>query len=144
MDSARAIEHLVYAYAERIDAGDLAAVAELFTCGRIQAAPGAWSTRAPNRCQSMYDNGPPPVPTARRPARHHERVDHRGRRQRHRIRPLVLHTVFQATEDLPLQAIIAGHYHDTFHRVDDAASLRHRENFVDLTGDLSRHLKFDL
>ena len=39
-DHARAIENLIYTYAERIDAGDLDGVAELFEHGRIEAAPG--------------------------------------------------------------------------------------------------------
>ena len=39
-DNAREIENLVYTYAERIDAGDLDGLAELFRHGRIQAAPG--------------------------------------------------------------------------------------------------------
>ena len=37
-DPARAVENLVYAYAERIDAGDLVGVAELFRHGRIQTS----------------------------------------------------------------------------------------------------------
>ena len=35
MDSAREIENLLYTYAERIDAGDLDGVADLFAHGRI-------------------------------------------------------------------------------------------------------------
>jgi hypothetical protein len=35
IDSARQIENLLYTYAERIDAGDLDGVAELFAHGRI-------------------------------------------------------------------------------------------------------------
>jgi hypothetical protein len=53
-------------------------------------------------------------------------------------------TVFQATEELPLQAIIAGRYHDTFHRVQGAWCFDTREMFVDLTGDLRHHLLIDL
>ena len=34
-DDARAIEDLLYTYADRIDAGDLDGVAELFTHGRV-------------------------------------------------------------------------------------------------------------
>ena len=40
-DSAREIENLLYSYAERIDAGDLGGVADLFIHGRIKAAPDA-------------------------------------------------------------------------------------------------------
>ena len=40
-DHAREIENLLYVYAERIDAGDLEGVAELFTHGRIRPDPEA-------------------------------------------------------------------------------------------------------
>ncbi len=40
-DAAREIENLLYIYAERIDAGDLAGVAELFSHGRIRPGPDA-------------------------------------------------------------------------------------------------------
>ena len=39
-DLAREIENLLYAYAERIDSGDLDGVAELFTHGRIHGVEG--------------------------------------------------------------------------------------------------------
>ena len=40
-DAAREIENLLYLYAERIDAGDLPGVAELFSHGRIRPGPDA-------------------------------------------------------------------------------------------------------
>jgi hypothetical protein len=52
--------------------------------------------------------------------------------------------VFQQTDELPLQAIIAGRYHDTFRRVEGRWWFDTREMFVDLTGDLSHHLLFEL
>jgi len=54
------------------------------------------------------------------------------------------YTVFQQTDVLPLQPIIAGHYHDTFHRVDGRWWFDTRSMFVDLKGDLSQHLLFEL
>ena len=54
------------------------------------------------------------------------------------------YTVFQQTEALPLQPIISGHYHDDFHRVDGEWWFDTRRMFVDLTGDLSHHLLFEL
>ena len=50
--------------------------------------------------------------------------------------------VTQATPDLPLQVIVTGHYHDTFHRVDGAWWFDTRIMFVDQVGDTSHHLKF--
>ena len=52
-------------------------------------------------------------------------------------------TVFQQTGELPLQPIISGRYHDSFERADGAWRFRTRRMFVDLWGDLSKHLLFD-
>jgi 3-phenylpropionate/cinnamic acid dioxygenase small subunit len=143
-DSARQIENLVYAYAERIDAGDLAGVAELFRNGRIQAAPGVCFEGADavrglyESATRLYDDGTPRT-------RHVttnvtvEVDDDAGTGSARSY-----YTVFQQTDELPLQPIIAGHYHDTFHVVDGQWAFDTREMFVDLTGDLSHHLLFEL
>jgi hypothetical protein len=49
-------------------------------------------------------------------------------------------TVFQARPDFPLQPIIAGRYHDRFERIN--GGWRHSDHliFLDLFGDLSRHV----
>jgi 3-phenylpropionate/cinnamic acid dioxygenase small subunit len=143
-DSAREIENLVYTYAERIDAGDLAAVAELFRHGRIEAAPGVIVEGAEKvrrlyeGSTRLYEDGTP--------------------RSRHVTTNVIIevdddagtaaarasYVVFQQTDELPLQAIIAGRYRDTFHRVDGHWCFDTRQMLVDLTGDLSKHLLFEL
>ena len=55
-----------------------------------------------------------------------------------------MYTVFQQTETLPMQAIIAGRYHDTLRRIDGTWRLVERRYFADLIGNLSDHLTFDL
>ncbi|MEM8708376.1 MAG: nuclear transport factor 2 family protein [Actinomycetota bacterium] len=55
-----------------------------------------------------------------------------------------MYTVFQQTATIPIQAIIAGRYHDSFRRIDGAWHLTERRYFADLIGDLSDHLTFDL
>ena len=52
-------------------------------------------------------------------------------------------TVFQALEDFPLQAIIAGRYRDEFALAEDGWEFRRREMYPTLFGDLSHHLLFD-
>ncbi|MGB6058428.1 MAG: nuclear transport factor 2 family protein [Microthrixaceae bacterium] len=143
-DDSRLIESLIYAYAERIDAGDFAGVGELFRNGRIQAAPGLVIegdeavVKLYENSTRLYDDGTP--------------------RTRHVTTNVVVEmddaaataaarsyfTVFQQTDELPLQAIIAGHYGDSFHRVDGHWCFDTREIFIDLTGDLSKHLLFEL
>jgi hypothetical protein len=53
-------------------------------------------------------------------------------------------TVFQRTDALALQPIISGRYDDTFQRIDDRWWFDTRIMHVDLVGDLSQHLLFEL
>jgi len=48
--------------------------------------------------------------------------------------------VFQGTDELPLQPIITGSYHDRFAKVDGAWRFTERRELVGETGDLSAHL----
>ncbi len=50
-------------------------------------------------------------------------------------------TVFQQTEDFPLQPIFAGHYFDDFERIDGTWRFSRRVIKHGLVGDLSAHLK---
>ena len=143
-DNARTIENLVYAYAERIDAGDLAGVAQLFRNGRIQAGPGMVFEGA-EQVQGMYDSTTRLYEDGTPRTRHVTTnvavgVDDEAGTGMARS----YYTVFQQTDELPLQPIIAGHYHDTFHQVDGIWCFDTREMFVDLAGDLSHHLLFNL
>lgn len=143
-DPARAVEHLLYRYAEAIDAGDLDAVGELFRHGRICAdgdtgpvtlAEGATAVADFYRSLvRLYDDGTP--------------------RTRHVTTNVVVevgadgstatsrssYTVFQATDTLPLQAVVVGRYRDTFRLVDGAWCFDSRTMVVDLAGDLTQHL----
>ncbi len=143
-DSGRDIENLVYSYAERIDAGDLAGVAELFVHGRIQAAPGVVFAGA-EEVRTMYD-GATRLYADGTPRTKHvtTNVMVTVADDQATAEARSYYTVFQATDDLPLQAIIAGRYHDSFHRVDGEWCFDTREMFVDLTGNLDHHLKFEL
>lgn len=138
-----AITYLLYTYAERLDAGDLAGVAALFanatfrTDGMPQVVRGsAELLDVYNQTVALYDGSPctkhvttnliielgPEANTA------HTRS---------------YFTVFQARPpELPLQAIIAGRYHDRFARVGGAWQFADRLIFIDLLGDLRFHLKF--
>ena len=146
MDSAREIENLLYAYAERIDRGDFAGVADLFAHGRIHSVeqgPPETVFEGRDRVQGMYEkttrlheDGTPLTKHVITNA--HVTVDGDAGSARS------YYTVFQATPDLPLQPIITGHYHDTFQRLDGVWWFDTRVMFVDQLGDLSRHLTFGL
>jgi ketosteroid isomerase-like protein len=147
-DSARAIENLLYAYAERIDAGDFEAVADLFAHGRISVSPAAKpGQRVEGRdnvlamyrgSTRLYENGTP----------HTKHVT---------TNPIIevesgakaaaarsYYTVLQQVDELPLQPIISGRYHDSFRRIDGGWWFDTRIMFVDLVGDLSHHLLYAL
>ena len=49
-------------------------------------------------------------------------------------------TVIQGRPDFPLQPIIAGRYHDRFECVEGRWRFCERLEYLDLVGDLSRHL----
>ena len=136
----QAIAGLVFAYAERLDAGDLAGVAALFRAATYRGAQGgvyqgAEAVRAVLTSRVILYDGIP--------------------RTRHVTTNLVIDvdasaavatarsvfTVLQGTDGLPLQPIVAGRYHDRFVREVDGWRFDDRLIHMDLIGDLSRHLR---
>ena len=147
-DHAREIENLLYSYAERIDAGDLEGVAELFSQGRILAsadAPPEQSFEGRDRVLALY-RGSTRIYGDGSPHTKHVttnsiiEVDEDAKNASARS----YYTVFQGLDDFPLQPIIAGRYHDSFQRIEGRWCFDTRIMIVDLVGDLSRHLLYDL
>lgn len=148
MDDARRIENLLYTYAERIDAGDFAGVAELFAHGRVMAAEDAGAEmtfEGRDAVERMYES------TTRRyddgtPKTHHVitnvHVEVEDGADTARARSYFC--VLQATDVLPLQPIVTGRYTDTFRRLDGEWVYDTRVMHIDQTGDLSQHLLIDL
>lgn len=144
--SEREIEHLLYAYADRIDRGDLDGVAELFAHGRIRgAADGQPVFEGRDGVRAMYESsvrlygdGTPRTKHLTTNAR--IEVDEEAGTARSQA----YYSVTQATPDLPLQLIVTGRYDDTFHRVDGRWAFDTRLMHVDQVGDLSHHLTYSL
>ena len=147
-DSARQIESLLYVYAERIDAGDLDGVAELFAHGRIRPGPDApdeATFEGRDRVRGMYEAATRLYEDGTPLTRHVTtnaiiEVDDEAGTGSARSS----YTVFQRTESLALQPIIVGRYHDTFRRIDGRWWFDTRVMLVDLPGDLSQHLLYTL
>ena len=147
-ESAREIENLLYTYAERLDAGDLAGVADLFARGRIQPAANAspeTTFEGRDRVLEMYQAATRLYPDGTPRTKHITtnaiiEIDAGGRSGSARS----YYTVLQQTDDLPLQAIISGHYHDTFQRIEERWWFDTRVMFIDHMGDLSHHLLYEL
>ncbi len=146
MDAAREIENLLYAYAERIDRGDLDGVADLFAHGRIcgvENGPPSTVFEGRERVREMYELSTRLYEDGTPKTKHvttNAQITVEGETGSARS----YYTVFQATPDLPLQPIITGHYHDTFQVVDGRWAFDTRIMFVDQLGDLSHHLKYSL
>ncbi len=135
-----AIAALVYAYADRLDAGDLDGVAALFadaTYGRAggPVRRGTAEVRSALAVVKLHDGSP---------------------RTRHVVTNLVVEAdeaagtgaarsyfpVLQATRRLPVRPILAGRYHDRLPPgVGGAWHFRERVILIDLLGDLEEHLE---
>jgi 3-phenylpropionate/cinnamic acid dioxygenase small subunit len=138
--SYRAIEKLIYTYAELVDGGDFAAVGRLFTDARFTGARGSVTGQdAIERMLSeqviLYEDGTP--------------------RTKHVTTNVVIEideeastavsrsyfTAMQAVPGIALQTIVSGRYHDRFERREGQWRFAERQVHTDLVGDVSRHLR---
>lgn len=141
---ADAITALIYSYAERLDAGDLEGVAQLFGRATLRTDGFAGEMRGSDQALELYRNSA--ILYDGKPCTKHVTtnlivdVDDDGRTASARS----YYSVLQARPELPLQVIIAGRYHDRFARTDGLWHFTDRLIFIDLLGDLRFHLKFSL
>ena len=134
------ITNLIFSYAERMDAGDLAGVARLFEHARYRAGEGAplsWEEveRVNREVVILHEDGTPR--TKHVTTNLWIEVDEAAGQARCRS----YFTVIQGLGGNPLQPIVAGRYHDRFERVDGAWRFSERQIHVDLVGDVSHHLR---
>ncbi len=144
MDDSRLIENLIYTYAERIDAGDLEGVAELFRNGEIAAPTEGSLVQGYEAVLAMYQGATRLYPDTGTPMTRHitsnviievsgDQADSRS-----------CFTVVQGTSEFPLQPIISGRYRDSFRKAATGWEFARREMHVDLVGDMSAHLLIEL
>ena len=138
--SYRAIESLIATYAELVDDGDFAGVADLLAEATFTGGIGSVSGR--EAIEKMlrdnvivYDDGTP--------------------RTKHVTTNLAIEveedagtavsrsyfTALQALPDMALQPIVSGRYHDRFARRDGQWRFVERRVRTDLVGDVSRHMR---
>ncbi|GAB3210929.1 nuclear transport factor 2 family protein [Nocardia tengchongensis] len=138
-----AVTNLIAQYAELVDAGDFTGVGALFADAEFIGDGG--SVRGSAAVEAMfhamvirYDDG-----TLRT---HHvtTNIAIEFDEAAHTATTRSYFTVFQALPDLPLQAIAAGRYHDRFERLDGQWRFTERRVGIQLTGDLSHHLRIRL
>ena len=142
------IANLLYRYAECIDAGDLAGAAELFEHARIRiggsdAEPdtvdaarllGIWKSlivlHADGTPRTKHVTTNPII-----------EIDERAGAASCRS----YYTVLQQTDELPLQTIVTGRYHDRFECVDGRWRFCYRDlTLIDMIGDVSHHLAYPI
>ena len=140
-----AITHLLHSYAERIDLGDFEGVAQLFAHAEIKAPDNQSGARGYDQVLAMYRNSTRLYPDNNTPHTKHvisnSIIDIDESNSSAQARSYF--TVYQSLADFPLQAIIAGRYHDTFSIIDNQWHFTERLMLPELLGDLSRHLLFD-
>ena len=140
-----AIANLVYRYAELIDTGDFDGVGELFADAVVSAQGSDVQWRGTREVTDMYVNSTRRYEDGTPRTKHVTTnlvIEVDDTRERATCRSYF--TVFQQTDVLPLQPIIAGRYHDRFERVDGTWRFAHRHMITDLVGDLSQHLLQEL
>ena len=144
MDDSRLIENLIYTYAERIDAGDLEAVAELFRHGAIAAPAEGSLVEGYEAVLAMYQRATRIYEDTGTPGTRHLTTNVIIEVEGESAESRSCFTVVQAAPAFPLQAIISGRYRDTFQKVEGTWRFARREMTVDLLGNLSAHLLIDL
>jgi 3-phenylpropionate/cinnamic acid dioxygenase small subunit len=137
------ITNLLYRYAECIDTGDLTGAAALFEHARIRV--GAEGTIDAARLLAIWkslivlhpDGTPRTKHLTTNPIIEVDDAETASCRS--------YYTVLQQTDELPLQTIVAGRYHDRFERVEDQWRFSYRDlTLIDMVGDVSHHLTYPI
>jgi len=139
----QAILNLLYSYAERIDRGDFTGMARLFEHAEYYSGdePPLTDWREIDRLYRslviLYEDGTPKTQHDTTNAWIDVEPGSAAASARSRF------TVLQGVPGTPLQVIVAGRYHDRFEKVAGEWRFCERRIFMDLVGDLTRHLRLD-
>jgi len=145
-NSVTEICNLVYTYGRLVDAGDFKGVGRHFAHARITNDRSDEVAEGAEEITAMYRRTTRLYPETGTPRTQHAfnnpilEIDEDADRATCRAN----FVVFQQTDRLPLQPIIAGRYRDRFERVDGAWRYAEKHMIVDLMGDLGDHLLIDL
>jgi 3-phenylpropionate/cinnamic acid dioxygenase small subunit len=146
-NSYQAIKNLIYTYADRIDAGDYEGLAQLFEHTEITAEAMDEPIRGSEQVLAMYTASTRKYEETGTPRTKHvtTNVIIEVDEENDTATAKAYYTVMQAVPgSLPLQPVISGRYRDEFERVDGVWRFSRRHMYIDLVGDLSQHLLFEL
>ena len=141
-----AIQDLMFRYAECVDLARFDALGALFTHGSL-GAEGNERMRGASQIGKFYAATNKVHADGTLRTRHlasNPIIEVSGEGPSRRASSRSYFVVFQATADVPLQPIVAGRYHDRFHRIDEAWWFEDRLVLVDQIGNMKDHLSFDL
>ena len=135
------IMNLVYSYPERIDAGDFAGVGELFA-DAVFETEGGEPLRGSEAVQANFERWTRRYPDDGTPHTRHCVMNPIVEIDEAEGTAVVRYymTVFQRTDEFPLQPVWANRYEDRFVRKDGRWRFAHRRGFAHLPGDTSHHL----
>ena len=145
LSSEHDIENVMYRYGEYVDLARFDELGELFRHGAIRSDRGSGDLRG-EAVATFYR------------ATNRVHPDTGTLRTRHIASNVIIEVddpagaatarsyfvVCQQTSVLPLQPIVAGRYHDTFRRIEGEWWFDLRMIYVELIGDMTQHLSFDL
>ena len=140
-DSGIAISNLIARYAELIDHGDFAGVAELLSHAGVGTVDNDALLTGTDALEAMFAGTTRLYPDGTPGTKHVTTnlildIDDGAGTAAARSYWMVL----QAVPALPLQPILAGRYHDRFERVDGVWRFAERRYLIDLVGDVSQHM----
>ena len=137
------ISNLLFSYTERFDLGDFEGAAELFRHARVLIGAKGESVDY----QGLLSNWRSMVivdPITQTPRTKHTctnaiiEVDEEAKTATARS----YYVVYQQTDTLPLQPIVAGRYHDKFERVDGIWRFCERDyRMMEMVGNMSEHIR---
>ena len=139
MDSRTQITHLINQYGFTIDTGDLQGFAQLFenaewTVEGTEPRVGTQQVLDALSTVRIYEDGTP------RTKHIVSNLDLEINEVNNSAESQCYVTVFQQTNDFPLQAIFCGHYFDRFQRVEGLWQFSQRIIRYMMVGDLRAHL----
>lgn len=134
------IRNLLYSYAEYIDAGDFEGAAALFEHAKVKSLG---STLTGSTIADFWRSVIRVYPCGTLRTKHvitNAIIEIEPSGSTAEVRSY--YTVYQQTEELPLQVIAAGRYHDMFEFAEGVWRFSFRDyTMLDLVGDMSAHIK---
>jgi hypothetical protein len=140
-EASTALGNLIAGYAELIDGGDFDGVADLLGDAGVGDGENSSLLRGRDALAAMFTATTRRYPDGTPRTKHVTtnlilEIEEDAGRASARSYWMVL----QAVDGLPLQPILAGRYHDRFDRPEGTWRFVERRYFIDLVGDVSRHM----